>query len=146
MVEGHMFNASKLALEKTQQVFSHEEHEAAKKIDYRSVMITAGTKIKRNVSKLKKYLKKTDLYRKLYENESQAVDLCKGDVVYFRVESFKMKSPWLLLTNYHAGGDVTLVVLPEIGIKGNTHFPMSDLNNQEIADLMCNWLEEKKLN
>jgi len=107
MVEGHMFNASKLALEKTQQVFSHEEHEAAKKIDYRSVMITAGTKIKRNVSKLKKYLKKTDLYRKLYENESQAVDLCKGDVVYFRVESFKMKSPWLLLTNYHACGDVT---------------------------------------
>ena len=27
------------------------------------------------------------------------------------------------------GGDVTVVHLPEIGIKGNTHFPFSDLNN-----------------
>lgn len=43
------------------------------------------------------------------------------------------------------GGDVTVVHLPEIGIKGNTHFPFSDLNNLEIADLMSNWLNEKKL-
>ena len=32
------------------------------------------------------------------------------------------------------GGDVTVVHLPEIGIRGNTHFPMSDLNNVQIAD------------
>jgi len=44
------------------------------------------------------------------------------------------------------GGDVTVVHLPEIGIKGNTHFPFSDLNNMVIADLMNNWLKEKKLN
>ena len=43
------------------------------------------------------------------------------------------------------GGDVTVVHLPEIGIKGNTHFPFSDLNNLEIADLMSEWLKEKKL-
>ena len=43
------------------------------------------------------------------------------------------------------GGDVTLVHLPEIGIKGNTHFPFSDLNNVEIANLMSNWLKEKGL-
>lgn len=43
------------------------------------------------------------------------------------------------------GGDVTLVHLPVIGIKGNTHFPFSDLNNMEIADLMSKWLKEKKL-
>jgi pimeloyl-ACP methyl ester carboxylesterase len=42
------------------------------------------------------------------------------------------------------GGDVTLVHLPEIGIKGNTHFPFSDLNNLEIADLMSDWLKEKE--
>jgi hypothetical protein len=42
-----------------------------------------------------------------------------------------------------AGGDVTVVHLPEIGIKGNTHFPFSDLNNIEIADLMSKWLKEK---
>lgn len=44
-----------------------------------------------------------------------------------------------------AGGDVKVVHLPEAGIKGNTHFPFSDLNNVEIADLMSAWLKEKKL-
>jgi hypothetical protein len=43
------------------------------------------------------------------------------------------------------GGDVTLVHLPEIGIKGNTHFPFSDLNNVQIADLMSEWLKKKGL-
>lgn len=43
------------------------------------------------------------------------------------------------------GGDVTVVHLPEIGVKGNTHFPFSDLNSIEIADLMSEWLKEKGL-
>jgi hypothetical protein len=43
------------------------------------------------------------------------------------------------------GGDVTVVHLPEIGIKGNTHFPFSDLNNVVIADLLSKWLKEKGL-
>lgn len=44
------------------------------------------------------------------------------------------------------GGDVTVVHLPEIGIRGNTHFPFSDLNNLEIADLLSTFLEGKALN
>jgi len=43
------------------------------------------------------------------------------------------------------GGDVTVVHLPEAGIKGNTHFPFSDLNNVQIAGLMSGWLHEKGL-
>ena len=43
------------------------------------------------------------------------------------------------------GGDVTLAHLPELGIHGNTHFPFSDLNNVEIADLMSKFLKEKGL-
>ena len=43
------------------------------------------------------------------------------------------------------GGDCTVVHLPEIGVIGNTHFPFSDLNNVQIADLMENWLHEKGL-
>lgn len=43
------------------------------------------------------------------------------------------------------GGDVTVVHLPEIGIRGNTHFPFSDLNNLQIADLMEEFLASKKL-
>jgi len=44
-----------------------------------------------------------------------------------------------------AGGDVTVIHLPETGIKGNTHFPFSDLNNIKIADLMSKWLRDKGL-
>jgi hypothetical protein len=40
---------------------------------------------------------------------------------------------------------VQVVHLPEIGIKGNTHFPMSDLNNLEIADQITKFLKDKKL-
>ncbi|HKI04119.1 MAG TPA: alpha/beta fold hydrolase [Thermoanaerobaculia bacterium] len=43
------------------------------------------------------------------------------------------------------GGDVTLVVLPELGVRGNTHFPMSDLNNLQIADLLSQFLAQKGL-
>ncbi len=56
-----------------------------------------------------------------------------------------MARKWTKTVN-EAGGDVTLVVLPEIGIKGNTHFPMSDLNNDHIAELMYRWIESKELN
>jgi len=56
----------------------------------------------------------------------------------------EMARLWRDCVNKH-GGDVTVVHLPEIGIKGNTHFPFSDLNNVEIADLMSKWLKEKGL-
>jgi hypothetical protein len=58
--------------------------------------------------------------------------------------SLAMAKLWRDAVNKH-GGDVTLIHLPEIGIKGNTHFPFSDLNNKEVADLMSVWLKEKKL-
>ncbi|MBN1132045.1 MAG: alpha/beta fold hydrolase [Bacteroidales bacterium] len=56
----------------------------------------------------------------------------------------QMARLWMDTVNEH-GGDVTVVHLPEIGIKGNTHFPFSDLNNVKIADLMSGWLKEKGL-
>ena len=56
----------------------------------------------------------------------------------------EMARIWRDVVNKH-GGDVTVIHLPEIGIKGNTHFPFSDLNNVEIADLMEDWLIEKGL-
>jgi hypothetical protein len=43
------------------------------------------------------------------------------------------------------GGDVTVIHLPDVGLHGNTHFPMSDLNNVEVADLLSKWLYEKQL-
>lgn len=43
------------------------------------------------------------------------------------------------------GGNAKLVELPKIGIRGNTHFMMSDLNNAEIARLLSEWLHENSL-
>ncbi|MNT34109.1 hypothetical protein D3C72_1700670 [compost metagenome] len=51
---------------------------------------------------------------------------------------------WRDTVNRH-GGDVTVVHLPEIGIKGNTHFPFSDLNNVQIADQVSKFIVEKGL-
>ncbi len=51
---------------------------------------------------------------------------------------------WAAAVNRH-GGDATVVHLPEVGIRGNTHFPFSDLNNMQIADLMSDFLNKKGL-
>lgn len=57
---------------------------------------------------------------------------------------YEVAKQWRDVVNRH-GGDVTLIHLPELGIKGNTHFPFSDLNNMEIANLLSRWLKQKKL-
>lgn len=51
---------------------------------------------------------------------------------------------WADAINRH-GGDATVVHLPEVGIRGNTHFLFSDLNNVQLADLMSKFLAEKHL-
>jgi len=51
---------------------------------------------------------------------------------------------WADAVNRH-GGDATVVHLPALGIHGNTHFPFSDLNNVELADLMAECLRSKGL-
>src|SRR5262249_38745237 len=43
------------------------------------------------------------------------------------------------------GGDASRLRLPDVGLHGNTHFLMSDLNNLEVADLISNFLHEKGL-
>jgi len=55
-----------------------------------------------------------------------------------------MARMWGDAVNKH-GGDATVVHLPEIGIRGNTHFPFSDLNNVAIADQVSKFLSRKGL-
>lgn len=55
-----------------------------------------------------------------------------------------MAKKFIETVNKH-GGQATLVELPKLGIKGNTHFLMQDLNNNVIADLFDKWLKENKL-
>jgi AraC-type transcriptional regulator N-terminus len=56
----------------------------------------------------------------------------------------EMARKWRDTVNHH-GGDVTILHLPEVGVRGNTHFPFSDTNNKQVADLMSKFLSEKKL-
>ncbi|WP_222864076.1 alpha/beta hydrolase [Pigmentiphaga aceris] len=72
---------------------------------------------------------------------AQPVSLPTQDAWRARLQMARL---WRDTVNKH-GGDVTLVHLPEIGIKGNTHFPFSDLNNVQIADLVSAFLADKKL-
>lgn len=43
------------------------------------------------------------------------------------------------------GGNATLVELPKVGIYGNTHFLMQDLNNETLADMLDEWLKKNNL-
>lgn len=40
-----------------------------------------------------------------------------------------------------AGGKVKLLLLPDIGIHGNTHMMMQDRNNLEVADQVLHWID-----
>jgi hypothetical protein len=72
---------------------------------------------------------------------NEAVDLPAQDSWRARLTMARL---WRDTVNKH-GGNVTVVHLPEIGIKGNTHFIMSDLNNVQIADLVSKFLAERNL-
>lgn len=56
----------------------------------------------------------------------------------------KLAEQWVAVVNKH-GGKAEVIHLPKIGIKGNTHFPFSDLNNTEVADEMARWLKANGL-
>jgi pimeloyl-ACP methyl ester carboxylesterase len=43
-----------------------------------------------------------------------------------------------------AGGRADIVVLPEIGIVGNSHMLMQDTNNLQIADLLMAWIGKNR--
>jgi hypothetical protein len=42
-----------------------------------------------------------------------------------------------------AGGDATMMHLPDLGIHGNSHMLMQDRNSNELADLVLEWIDER---
>ncbi len=42
-----------------------------------------------------------------------------------------------------AGGKAELVLLPEIGIPGNSHMLMQDKNSLEVADWLAAWIDRQ---
>ena len=64
--------------------------------------------------------------------------------IYEWTRRLKLMRIWAEMLN-KLGGDVTVVHLPQVGLHGNTHFPFSDLNNLEVADLLSQWLHSRGL-
>jgi hypothetical protein len=48
------------------------------------------------------------------------------------------------LINAH-GGNATNIVLPDIGIRGNSHVMMLEENNDQVADVVSKWLKKNRL-
>ena len=44
-----------------------------------------------------------------------------------------------------AGGRAELLLLPEVGIRGNSHMLMHDSNSLELADLLAGWLAKQRI-
>ena len=43
------------------------------------------------------------------------------------------------------GGNAAVLHLPDVGLRGNSHFMFSDLNNIEVADQMSAFLQKQGL-
>jgi hypothetical protein len=41
-----------------------------------------------------------------------------------------------------AGGDMTFIALPDLGIRGNSHMFMQDNNNLKVADIIISWIKK----
>jgi hypothetical protein len=41
------------------------------------------------------------------------------------------------------GGRASLVRLPDVGLKGNSHMMMQDRNNLQVADFILGWIADK---
>jgi hypothetical protein len=41
------------------------------------------------------------------------------------------------------GGDAEILQLPDVGLRGNSHFMFSDLNNEAVADQLALFLRRK---
>lgn len=92
---------------------------------------------------LEDFMKLTKIPIVLYygDNIQKSSELVGPDKWYTELD---MAKKFVAAVNRH-GGDATLVELPKIGIKGNTHFLMGDLNNEELANLTADWLKSKGL-
>jgi len=108
-------------------------------------MASSGGTLKAESVPLADFMKLTKIPIIIYYGDNipaEPMDNPGQDQWRIRLDMAKL---WAEAVNRH-GGDATVVHLPGIGIHGNTHFPFSDLNNLEIADLMDEFLEKKGLN
>jgi hypothetical protein len=58
--------------------------------------------------------------------------------------SVKMARTFCEIVNRH-GGDCEVLLLPDVGLRGNTHIAFADLNNEAVAEELSKWLHRKGL-
>ena len=92
---------------------------------------------------LEDFMKLTKIPIILYygDNIQKSETLVGPDKWYTELQ---MAKKFVETINRH-GGQAELVELPKVGLKGNTHFLMADLNNVELANLVESWLKSKGL-
>lgn len=106
-------------------------------------VITLSKKTEGTEVPMSEFLKFTKIPIIIYYGDNLP-DTDERPEIYEWTRRLQLMRQWAKMLN-DMGGDVTVIHLPEKGLYGNTHFPMSDLNNVEVADLLSEWLHEKKL-
>ena len=62
----------------------------------------------------------------------------------FWAEAIELSRTFCDIVNRH-GGDCEVLLLPDVGLRGNTHIAFADLNNEAVADELSKWLQRKGL-
>lgn len=106
-------------------------------------VITLSKKTEGTEVPMSEFLKFTKIPIIIYYGDNLP-DTDEHPEIYEWTRRLHLMRQWAKMLN-DMGGDVTVIHLPEKGLYGNTHFPMSDLNNVEVADLLSEWLHEKNL-
>jgi hypothetical protein len=60
------------------------------------------------------------------------------------VRTVAMSKQFVASVNAH-GGHAEVLMLPSVGLEGNTHLPFADLNNVQVADQLALFLKKNKL-
>jgi hypothetical protein len=60
------------------------------------------------------------------------------------VRNVEMSKQFADIVNAH-GGHAEVLMLPSVGVKGNTHIAFADLNNVQVADQLSLFLKRNKL-
>jgi hypothetical protein len=62
----------------------------------------------------------------------------------FWMRNVELSRQFVASVNAH-GGHAELLMLPSVGLKGNTHIAFADLNNVQVADQLSHFLKRNKL-
>lgn len=88
------------------------------------------------------FLKLTKIPICIYYGDYVSKTVTKNPHLDYWRAALLMAEKWADTVNRY-GGNAKVVLLPEQGLKGNSHFPFSDINNREVIELFSNWLDKE---